>query len=132
MSVNEEMEAAPPLTRAASGEAIGETIVERTCGAICEVVLVAMVVMINVEVVIRAFGFTLDMVDEVGGYLLAALTFLMSLPVALVGNAFHRVEFVQARLSPANRQRITLGFTILPLAFAAILEWQFVRLVGRS
>ena len=48
------------------------------------------------------FGTSLQITDEVGGYLLVALTFL-SMSVAEAHGAFHRVEFVQMRLSPSAR-----------------------------
>lgn len=131
MKLDQGAEAASASTHAASGAALGETFVERLCGAACELILVAMVILVNIEVVIRPFDLTLDMVDEVGGYLLVALTFI-ALPAALVGNAFHRVEFVQARLSHAGRRWTHIAFTAAALVFALMLEWQFLRLVGRS
>jgi TRAP-type C4-dicarboxylate transport system permease small subunit len=111
--------------------ALPETPVERVAGLACEIVLVAMVLLISVEVVARQFHFSLEVVDELGGYLLAALTFL-SLPVALIGGALHQVEYVQRRLGARGRAVARLVFTGLSLAFCLLLAWQLWRLVTRS
>jgi TRAP-type C4-dicarboxylate transport system permease small subunit len=111
--------------------AVPETPVERVAGVLCEIVLLAMVLLISVEVVARQFHYSLEVVDELGGYMLSALTFL-SLPVALIGGAFHQVEYVQRRLSPRGRTIAGLVFTALSLAFCLLLAWQLSRLVTRS
>jgi TRAP-type C4-dicarboxylate transport system permease small subunit len=108
-----------------------ETLVERICRAACEVALLAMVVLISAEVGARSVGFSFEFVDEIGGYLLSALTFL-SLPVALVGGAYHKVEYVRQRLGRNNRAVVAIAFTLLSLLFAAVLLWQLWRLVYRS
>jgi TRAP-type C4-dicarboxylate transport system permease small subunit len=116
---------------AAPADTLTETAVERACRVACEVVLVAMVVSISAEVVARMAHFSFEIVDEVGGYLLSALTFL-SLPVALIGGAYHQVEYVRQRLGRRGRAASGIVFTLLSLAFAAVLAWQLWRLVWRS
>jgi TRAP-type C4-dicarboxylate transport system permease small subunit len=111
--------------------ALRETLIERACGAVCEAVLLAMVGLISAEVVARQFHYSLEVVDELGGYLLAALTFL-SMPVALIGGAYHQVEYVQRRLGPRGRAVTGFAFTALSLAFCLLLAWQLWRLVTRS
>lgn len=108
-----------------------ETLVERLCRAACEVALAAMVVLISAEVGARSIGFSFEFVDEIGGYLLSALTFL-SLPVALVGGAYHQVEYVRQRLGRKSRAIGAIAFTLLSLLFAVVLLWQLWRLVYRS
>ena len=108
-----------------------ETLVERACRIACETALLAMVVLISAEVVARTAHFSLEIVDEIGGYLLSALTFL-SLPVALIGGAYHQVEYVQQRLSQRGRAIGGIVFTLLSLVFALVLIWQLWRLVYRS
>jgi TRAP-type C4-dicarboxylate transport system permease small subunit len=108
-----------------------ETWVERACGILCELALGTMVVLISAEVVLRQFHYSLEVVDELGGYLLAALTFL-SMPVALIDGAYHRVEYVQNRLRPRGRELVRLVFTALSLMFCLLLAWQLWRLVTRS
>jgi TRAP-type C4-dicarboxylate transport system permease small subunit len=110
---------------------LGETWPERASQVLCQVALIALVLLTTAEVVARLFHTSLEITDEIGGYLLAAITFL-SLPVALVGGALHKVEFVQARLKPRARIVCEIVFTLLSLGFAGILLWQLGRLVSRS
>ena len=50
-------------------------------------------------------NFSFEIADELGGYMLVVMTFV-SLSVCQVNNAFHRVELIQARLSP---RRVPFG-----------------------
>ena len=105
-----------------------ETWLERLCQRLCELALVVSVVMIGAEVTARAlFHFSFEVTDEIGGYLLVAISFL-SLPVSQVHHGFHHVEFVQARLSPRGRAWSRLVFDLLCLLCTAILLWQLMRL----
>ena len=105
-----------------------ETLLERLCQRLCELALVASVVMIGAEVIVRAlFHFSFEVTDEVGGYLLVAISFL-SLPVSQVHHGFHHVEFVQARLSRCGRAWSRLIFDLVCVFCVAILVWQLVRL----
>lgn len=105
-----------------------ETLLERLCQRLCELALVASVVMIGAEVISRAlFHFSFEVTDEVGGYLLVAISFL-SLPVSQVHHGFHHVEFVQARLSPRARAWSRLVFELVCLFCIAVLLWQLARL----
>jgi TRAP-type C4-dicarboxylate transport system permease small subunit len=119
------------MAESSSESPLGESVVERACRGLCELALAAMVLLTSAEVVARQFHFSFELVDEIGGYLLAALTFL-SLPVALVGGAFHQVEYVRARLGPRGRAALGLVFTLMSLLFALVLAWQLWRLVTRS
>lgn len=105
-----------------------ETIVERVCQRLCELALVISIVMIGAEVISRAlFHFSFQVTDEVGGYLLVAISFL-SLPVAQVHHGFHHVEFVQARLSRLGRAWSRLFFDAVCFLCIAVLFWQLTRL----
>ncbi len=116
---------------AAGHPPLGETMLERGSSLLCEIMLVLMVVITTIEVTLRPFHLSLEMADEVGGYLLAAVTFL-SLPVALAGDSFHKVEFLQTRLGARGRRLSAILFNLLSLGFACIMEWQLIRLVTRS
>lgn len=107
--------------------AIGESIVERLCKYICVAAIGVMLIVIAVDIVTRSlFNFSFEVSDELGGYLLAAITFI-SLPVCQANDSFHHVELVQSRLSPRGRAVSHLIFDVLSLTFCGLLTWQLVR-----
>jgi TRAP-type C4-dicarboxylate transport system permease small subunit len=90
--------------------------------------MIAMIVLIGTEVFTRGlFNFSFQVSDELGGYMLVAISFL-SLSVCQINHTFHRVELVQARLSERGRALSDLAFDIAALAFAGVLLWQIGRL----
>jgi len=79
--------------------------------------------MTSCEVFFRTlFNYSFEATDDLGGYLLVAITFL-SLSVCQVRHAFHRIELVQARLSPRGRAWSSLIFTLLSIVFAVAVLW---------
>lgn len=105
---------------------------ERAAQLVCQLLLAAMVLLIATEVIVRAStGASLEITDELGGYLLVAITFI-SMPVCQVEHAFHRVEFVQARLSERGRAVSELLFDLLSFACSGLLLWQLSRMVATS
>lgn len=107
-------------------------IVEQTCMLMSGLALVVLLVLVGVDVVTRwAFNFSFEVSDEVGAYMLVAITFL-GLPVSHIHGAFHRVEFIQARLSRRAQLISRFGFDVLSLAVCVILLWQFLALVRSS
>ena len=73
--------------------------VEKTCKLLSALALMVLLVVVGVDIVTRwGFNFSYEVSDEVAAYMLVAIAFL-SLPVSHINGAFHRVEFVQARLS---------------------------------
>ena len=110
----------------------GPSVVDVACEALCSLFLLAMIVMIAAEAIARnVFGTSLQITDEVGGYLLVALTFL-SMSVAESHGAFHRVELVQMRLSPSARIVSQIVFDLMALAASMLVTWQLVRLAINS
>ena len=78
--------------------ASGPSPIEKGSEALCALFLIAMIVLIGSEAIARnVFATSLQVTDEIGGYLLVAMTFL-SMSVAEAHGAFHRVELIQARL----------------------------------
>ncbi|HZP78456.1 MAG TPA: TRAP transporter small permease [Pseudolabrys sp.] len=115
------------LPLAPAAQAIGKGIVERVCNYICLAALAVMLVVIAIDIITRSlFNFSFEISDELGGYLLATLTFI-SLPVCQANDTFHHVEFVQARLSPRGRAISHAIFDALSLAFCVLLFWQLIR-----
>jgi TRAP-type C4-dicarboxylate transport system permease small subunit len=111
---------------------IPEGPVELACKWACEVALIVMLVTIGVDIFTRwLLNFSFEISDEIGGYMLCAITFL-SLSVCQVNDSFHHVELVQARLSPRRRILSSILFDLLSLGFAGILLWQLIRLERSS
>ena len=106
--------------------------IEVLCEWLCALALLAMIGLIGAEAVARnLFDFSLQVADEVGGYLLVAVSFL-SLSVAQAHGAYHRVELVQARLSRRARLASGILFDLAALAASGILTWQLTRLCLNS
>jgi len=102
--------------------------VERACKWACEAALLVMLVVIGTDIFTRwALNFSFQVSDEIGGYMLATITFL-SLSVCQVNDTFHHVEIIQARLSERARALSALFFDLLTFGFAALLLWHYIRL----
>jgi TRAP-type C4-dicarboxylate transport system permease small subunit len=110
----------------------GPSAIENGSEALCALVLIAMIVLIGTEAIARnVFSTSLQVTDEIGGYLLVAMTFL-SMSVAEAHGAFHRVELIQARLGKATRTISQIIFDLMSLAAAAFVTWQLTRLTLNS
>lgn len=107
----------------------GPSLIERGSETLCAIFLLAMIVLIGTEAIARnVFATSLQVVDEIGGYLLVALTFL-SMSVAESHGAFHRVELLQARLGFAARMISQIIFDLMALVVSGLVTWQLTRLV---
>lgn len=123
-----EPQGSPPGT--VLGWAIGAVMRIALLGA--EIVLVLMLAMMATEVISRnVFAYSLQVTDELSGYLLVALTFL-ALGVSLHDGAFFRVEFVFERLPPRVQGWVSCLFISAALVFTIILDWHLIRLVQSS
>jgi TRAP-type C4-dicarboxylate transport system permease small subunit len=108
------------------------TWMERLCMLICEIGIVAMAVIVLVEIVTRnLFGFSFEMSEELGGYIVVGIAFL-SLPVCQVYRSYHHVQFLQARLGPRMQAASHVFFDVLSLGFCLLLVWQLTRFVLQS
>jgi TRAP-type C4-dicarboxylate transport system permease small subunit len=112
--------------------ASGPSPIEKGSEALCALFLIAMIVMIGSEAVARnVFATSLQVTDEIGGYLLVAMTFL-SMSVAEAHGAFHRVELIQSRLGEKVRMISQIVFDLMSLGASAIITWQLTRLTLNS
>jgi len=110
----------------------GASAIDAVSEAVCCLLLLAMIAMIGAEAIARnLFGTSLQITDEVGGYLLVALTFL-SMSVAESHGGFHRVELVQMRLRPSVRVVSQIVFDLMALAASVLVSWQLIRLALNS
>ncbi len=118
-------EAASPMSHRAL---LAEGPVERVCALLCQAAIAVMLIVIGLDIFTRAvLNYSFEISDEMGGYMLVLITFV-SMSVCQVGNSFHHVEFIQARLSPFGRAASRLVFDLVSLAAGIILAWQMVRL----
>ena len=107
--------------------ALPEGPIERLCNLACMAALIVMLGVIGVDIMTRSmFNFSFEVSDELGGYMLVAITFI-SLPVCQINDSFHHVEFVQSRLSARGRALSHVIFDLLSLAFCMFLLWQLAR-----
>jgi TRAP-type C4-dicarboxylate transport system permease small subunit len=108
------------------------TLLEKVCMWICEIAIVMMGAIVILEIVTRnLFGFSFEISEEIGGYIIVGITFL-SLPVCQVYRSYHHVQFVQSRLSPRMQALSHLLFDLLSLLFCAILLGQLIRFVATT
>jgi TRAP-type C4-dicarboxylate transport system permease small subunit len=111
-----------------SAENPGPGPIERVCEIACGLCLVSTIGLVAAEAVCRnLLGFSLQVSDELGGYLLVAVGFL-SLPFAQVSGAFHHVALIQGRMTRRGRLALQLVFDASVCAASAVLAWQLIRL----
>jgi TRAP-type C4-dicarboxylate transport system permease small subunit len=92
-----------------------------------QAIVILLMAIVAIELVVRGlFGWSLQSTVELGGYALVAVTFL-SMSTGLVNHAYHRVHFLEARMSIRGRAWLRLVFDTLAFAVTAILVWQFAR-----
>lgn len=97
--------------------------------AFSNVLLVALFLVINAEIVVRAaFGKSMLISDEYGGYLLCWLT-LSSFLYGMRTDAFLKVEFLVNRLSGRRRALATAFAALGGLAVCAIVTYSTFLLV---
>ncbi len=102
---------------------------EKGCMLICEIGIVVIALIVLTEIVTRnLFHFSFEASEEIGGYIIIAISFL-SLPVCQVYRSYHHVQFVQERLSPRLRAASHVLFDALSLGFCVLLVWQLTRFV---
>jgi TRAP-type C4-dicarboxylate transport system permease small subunit len=111
---------------------VSEGIVEKACKTMSALALMILLLVVGVDIVTRwGFNFSFEVSDEIGAYMLVAIAFL-SLPVSHINDAFHRVEFIQARRSQRAQVVSRFIFELMALSFAAVFLWQFIKLVVSS
>lgn len=112
---------------AREGNGGGEGPIEKICKVLCAAGIIIMLAVIGEDVVSRSvWNTSLEISDEIGGYMLVAVTFF-GLALAKTHGAFHRTDFFQSRL-PHNAQVASrIFFDLLALGVALILLWQYFR-----
>lgn len=104
----------------------------RTDSLVCEIALVGMMLLISAEVFCRSlFNYSLQLTDEVSGYLLVAVTFL-GISVSLKDGGFFRVDFLYRRFPFRVRAHLECVFHVVALIFTSVLDYQLFRLIASS
>lgn len=106
-------------------------VVATICEWLCCLTLGVMLLIISAEAVARLFGKSLEMADEVGGYLLVAISFL-SLSVCQVSGAFHHLELLQPKLTKKSQAIWAITFDLISLSCTIVIFWQLCRLEMQS
>jgi TRAP-type C4-dicarboxylate transport system permease small subunit len=105
---------------------------DRVLIAIAGVVLVAVAVLINVEVVGRTFfAWSTQMSDEYSGYGLCATT-MLCLVVAMRRDRFLRVDGIVERLPPRGQAAAAIFGAAIGAAVSAVLCWSTAKLTLTS
>lgn len=98
--------------------------VGRWIGQACVLGLIAIMA---AEMVARSLlGLSIQISNEVGGYALAAITFV-SLGSGQLLHAYHRVHFVESRLSGRGKAWLRLAFDVASLVVTLVLLAELVR-----
>lgn len=112
---------------AREGNGGGEGPIEKICKLLCAAGIIVMLVVIGEDVVSRSvWNTSLEISDEIGGYMLVAVTFL-GLGLAKTHGAFHKTDFFQSRLPQSAQIVSRIVFDLLSLGVALILLWQYFR-----
>jgi TRAP-type C4-dicarboxylate transport system permease small subunit len=98
-----------------------------TARIIAGIALAAMVFIITLEIIVRnLFGPSLQLADEVGGYLLVTAAFF-AMADAYSANSMMRIEFLYERTRGAARLGLDLIYDLVALAATLILVWFSAR-----
>jgi TRAP-type C4-dicarboxylate transport system permease small subunit len=96
------------------------------CGVLAALAIVAILVMVCTETVLRQFQSSLLVTDEIAGYLNAAAIFL-GLAWTLREGGFIRVEILYDRATGGLRQAIRWLIVLTAGGFTAIMLWMCTR-----
>jgi TRAP-type C4-dicarboxylate transport system permease small subunit len=96
------------------------------CGVLAAVAIVAMLVIVCAETVLRQFRLSFLVTDEIAGYLNAAAIFL-GLAWTLREGGFIRVEILYDRATGRLRQVLRWLIVLTATAFTAAILWVSIR-----
>ncbi|CAN5905765.1 hypothetical protein BH11PSE3_BH11PSE3_33600 [soil metagenome] len=120
---------APPPSAAAPERGVLDRLVGRvaqTCGVLAALAIVAILVLVCLETVLRQFKASLLVTDELAGYLNAAAIFF-GLAWTLREGGFIRVEIFYDRAVGHLKQALRWLIVLSATAFTAIMLWVCVR-----
>ena len=102
------------------------------CGVVCEISLIALVLMVGLEVLSRNFiGVSFSGVEILSGYVLVLLTFLGG-SVALKTGAVYRMSVVDNKLHPVFASILALVVHVVAITFLSTIVYYSSKLVLSS
>lgn len=102
------------------------------CGFVCEMSLVALVLMVGFEVLSRnLFGLSFSGVEILSGYVLVLLTFLGG-SVALRAGSVYRMQFVEGNFHPFLASILAILVHIVAIIFLSLIVYYSSNLVLSS
>jgi len=100
--------------------------------AVSAAAMIALTLLITTEVFLRyLFGYSMQFVDDLSGYLLVLMTFFGA-NHALRSGALLRVDFIFNRFPRRGQRILDVSYDIICSTFCAILTYYFGRLVYSS
>ena len=100
--------------------------IAKACGVLAALAIVAILVIVCAETVLRQFRLSFLVTDEIAGYLNAAAIFL-GLAWTLREGGFIRVEILYDRATGRLRQALRWLIVLTAAAFTAAILWVCVR-----
>lgn len=102
------------------------------CGFVCELSLVALVLMVGFEVLSRnLFGVSFSGVEILSGYVLVLLTFLGG-SVALRAGSVYRMQFVEGNFHPLLASILAILVHLVAIIFLSVIVYYSSKLVLSS
>ena len=102
------------------------------CGFVCEISLVALVLMVGFEVLSRnLFGLSFSGVEILSGYVLVLLTFLGG-SVALRAGSVYRMQFVEGNFHPFLASILAILVHFVAIIFLSLIVYYSSKLVLSS
>ena len=102
------------------------------CGFVCEISLVALVLMVGFEVLSRnLFGLSFSGVEILSGYVLVLLTFLGG-SVALRAGSVYRMQFVEGNFHPFLASILAILVHLVAIIFLSLIVYYSINLVLSS
>mgnify|MGYP006238914995 CR=1 FL=1 len=103
-----------------------------SCGFVCEISLVALVLMVGFEVLSRnLFGLSFSGVEILSGYVLVLLTFLGG-SVALRAGSVYRMQFVEGNFHPFLASILAILVHLVAIIFLSLIVYYSSKLVLSS
>ena len=122
----------PDTSRGPASAGPAFDLLARITGVLTGAVLVALVLLVCTEAVLRGFAnVSLGFAEELTGYAVVMLTFFGA-ALALRSGSLFQVHFLFERFAPAPRRIVLRLFVVTALVISAVLAWKGYDLMASS